>query len=796
MSEPTKAVFLSYAREDADAARRIADALRGFGVEVWFDQSELRGGDTWDAKIKKQIRECALFLPLVSAQTQERTEGYFRREWLLAVERTRDMAAGRAFVVPVVIDDTPEADAAVPDEFMRYQWTRLPNGEPTPDFVAQVKQLLDTRRKPALKAEQPRPPAFRPNTASAGRSSSGGAGVGDPGPAAARPATTQAVPGWLWGVLAVVLIGVAVGVILLRSPSSAPLAPVAVSAREPKPATGVAAKDDTKSIAVLPFANLSTDKENEFFADGVHDDVITSLAKIRDLKVISRTSVLAYRDASARNLKKIAAELGVATVLEGSVRRVGTKVHMNAQLIDARTDEHLWAETYDGDTTDIFALQAKLAQQIASALKATLTPGERTLIERRPTQNQVAYDLYLRARTMHQERGESDTIAGYEHIIAVYEQAIAQDPAFAQAQAQVSLVHSVMYWFGYLDPTPARAARMKAAVDAAVRLAPDAPETHLALGAYYYRVIRDWNRALAEFRAAEAGLPNDAQLMFWLALTHRRLGKWTEALGYFEHSVALNPRDASPVSNYIGFLVVLRHWAQTRTAAARFLTYFPNDRGLLISQAAARFALDGDRAAFARTFTGLPRPPEDPAGDEDRYRAACLRGDYPAADQALANAQLASFPEWNHSVINDPVVFRRAYLAFLRGDSAVARGYADQAIGYYLESTWNQRQQPWVQMRIALAEAWAGRPAEASRDAQLAMAEATARDSFDAVNLRGYLGEIYVSLGQREEAFACLRQMMREPFSLSPNEIRIDPIWSRLKDDPRFEEILKSAKPL
>ena len=213
MSEPTKAVFLSYAREDTDAAKRIADALRGFGVEVWFDQSELRGGDTWDAKIKKQIRECALFLPLVSAQTQERTEGYFRREWLLAVERTRDMAAGRAFVVPVVIDDTPEADAAVPDEFMRYQWTRLPNGEPTPDFVAQVKQLLDTRRKPALKAEQPRPPAFPPGFGSGEGGKNTVAGLAEAGrPGSATPATTKAVPGWLWGVLAVVLIGVAVGV--------------------------------------------------------------------------------------------------------------------------------------------------------------------------------------------------------------------------------------------------------------------------------------------------------------------------------------------------------------------------------------------------------------------------------------------------------------------------------------------------------------------------------------------------------------------------------------------------------
>ena len=774
-SAPRGAVFLSYAREDTDAARRIADALRSQGLEVWFDQNELVGGDTWDAKIRQQINDCTLFLPIISQHTQERSKGYFRLEWKLAVEQTHLMAEGVAFLAPVVIDDTRESGAVVPAEFMRVQWTRLPGALPTPQFVGQVKRLLEGK---PLEAGRPRPATEMSS-------------------AVAAPPKKSAIPGWTWGAVTVVVIGLGAALYISRPP-----APVAASAIEPKPASPApVAKPpldfaNAKSIAVLPFANLSTDKENEFFADGVHDDVITSLAKIRDLRVISRTSVLVYRDASSRNLKKIASELGVATVLEGSVRRVGTKVHMNAQLIDARTDEHLWADSYDGDTTDIFALQAKLAQQIASALKATLTPGERTLIERRPTQNQVAYDLYLRARTMYQERGERDTIAGYEHIIEIYEQAIAQDPAFAQAQAQVSLVHSIMYWFGYLDPTPARAARMKAAVDAAVRLAPDAPETHLALGAYKYRVIRDWNQALVEFRAAEAGLPNDAQLMFWLALTHRRLGKWPEALGYFERSIALNPRDASPVDNYVGFSIALHRWEQGRADSARFLTYFPNDRGLLVSQAVARFALDGDRGAFARAFAGLPRPPADPAGDADRFRAACLRGDYAAADQALANARLASFPEQNSTVINDPVAFHRAHLAYLRGEAAVARGYADQAIAYYRESTWNQRQQPWVQMRIAMAEAWAGRSAEASRDAQLAMAEVTAHDAYDTTVLRQYLGEIHVSLGQREEAFACLRQMMREPVNVSPNEIRIDPLWSRLKDDPRFEEILKSDQPL
>ncbi len=768
MSDATKAVFLSYAREDTDAARRIADALRSHGVEVWFDQSEPRGGDAWDAKIRKQINDCALFLPIISANTQGRGKGYFRLEWKLAVEQTHLMAEGMAFLAPVVIDDTPEGGALVPPEFMKVQWTRLPGALPTPQFVEQVKRLLEAPRK-AVGPVGDRAPDHRSGLQK------------KPG-----------IPGWTWGALTAVVVGIAVALSVSRKsePASAP----PKTAVEPKPAVPAAPLVDAKSIAVLPFENLSAESGSGFFVDGVHDEVITALARIHDLKVISRTSVMAYRDPAGRNLKKIAAELGVATVLEGSVQRVGNQVHLNAQLIDARTDVHLWADTFNGDAGDIFALQASLAQKIAAALKATLTPDEKTLIERRPTENQEAYELYLRARTMQQEQGEQGSREDFERVIGVYEQAVARDPSFALAHAQVALVHSVMYWFGFLDPTPERAAKMKAAVDAAVRLAPDAPETHLALGAYHYRVERDWNQALSEFTLAKAGLPNDAQLFFWLAVTHRRLGHWTQSLGFFEQSVSLNPRDLAPVTNYVQFLAELRRWPQTRAAINRFLAYFPTERVLLESQAQLQFVLTGDRVAYARAFTALPHQPSDPTGVGDLYFSYLLLGDYAAADRALTDARVAALA--GRTVINDPIAFYRAFLAFCHAGPDVARDLADQAIASYRGLRWNARQQAWVQMRIAMAEAWAGRRDEAVRDGQAALADMSARDAYDAVELREMLGEIYVAVGQREDAIASLRLMMNEPCNLSPNEIRIHPLWSRLKDDPRFEEILHSAKPL
>ena len=369
MTEASKAVFLSYAREDAAAAQRLAEALRSSGLEVWFDQSELRGGDAWDQKIRKQINDCTLFLPVISAHTEERNKGYFRLEWKLAVEQTYLMAEGVPFLAPVVIDDTPDSGAVVPAEFLRVQWTRLPGALPTPQFVEQVKRLL----APPLPMEAGRPrPARRDE------------GVASP----ARPLLRM-------GVLAaavVLAIGLAATFFATRkSPSSSAA----------KPPLDLAA---AKSIAVLPFTNMSDDKDSGFFADGVHEDILTSLYLIPDLKVTSRTSVAQYRD-TKKTMRQIGQELGVTYILEGSVRRDGKNVRVTGQLIRAATDEHLWAKRYDKEWKDLFAIQSELAQAIAIELQAKLSPQAKKLLERRPTENPAAYDLFLKAREVRNGAG-------------------------------------------------------------------------------------------------------------------------------------------------------------------------------------------------------------------------------------------------------------------------------------------------------------------------------------------------------------------------------------------------------
>jgi TolB-like protein len=771
MSDSTKAVFLSYAREDTAAAQRIAEALRSHGVEVWFDQNELRGGDAWDSKIRRQIKECTLFMPVVSARTEERHEGYFRLEWKLAVDRSHLMLEGVPFLAPVVIDDTRDSDAAVPAEFLRVQWTRLPGALPTPQFVEQVKRLLDAPRRLTIGGEADGPRISVPVRNLTQRKSG--------------------LPGWVVVAGAAAIVAVAVALGLARKAEQPASAPPPVKPAEAAPVPGAI---PVKSIAVLPFDNFSPDKENEFFTDGIHEEVITALAKIHDLKVISRTSVMGYRPGE-RNLKKIAIELGVANVLEGSVRREGNQVRVTAQLIDARTDEHLWAEAYTRDLTNVFTIQSELASAITSALKATLSPEEKSLIGRRPTQNQEAYDLYLRARALGNALGYVSSRESLDEVVSLYEQAVAKDPGFTLAYVELVRWHGTLYWFGHLDPTPARRARAKAALDAALRLDPDLPETRLALGVYSYFCENDWARSLAELTAAEIRLPNDSDILYAIARAQRRLGRLREALISYRRALALNSRDLTCMLDQVETLSYMRRFSEVRELGERYLVLFPDDPDLFRTVAKARFELDRDRTAFVRTLAGYRGGMSNFEGVLNGYYGAMASGDLQAVDRVLADSRLSYIPS-PIRVINDPVALYRGLDAFLRGRPDEARTFANEALAYYRSGQWTHRQEPVAMIGTALALALAGRGDEAMKLANDAFAVQSSRDAFSVTSLRPKVAQIYLMLGRREEALALLREMMTGPCDIGPEEVRIDPFWSRLKSDPRFEQILASAKPL
>ncbi len=764
-ADVTHALFLSYASQDAVAARRICDTLRAGGIEVWFDQSELKGGEAWDTSIRRQVAECALFLAVVSANTQSRREGYFRLEWKLADERTHLMAEGTPFILPVTIDGTTERGALVPKSFFAVQWTKAPGGETPRALVGRVQDLLggETVGPVADRVPAPRTGLQR-----------------------ARPRVAAAA--WM-AVGAVVLVVAAAGVFFSRQAPNAGAGTRPPTSEKPAPAA------NAKAVAVLPFENLTAEPDSAYLADGIHGEVITAVGKISALTVIGRTSVLPYADVKKRNLRQIATDLGVASVVEGRVQRAGKQVRIAVELVDAQSGRQLWGNQFDSEISGVFAVQAAIAREVAGTLKATLTASEQTLIERRPTQNATAYELFLRARVQEEGLTSRTSLEQYERAVVAYQQVVAEDPAFALAYVRLTFLHGEMYWLGHLDPSPARRALAEAAMNAAARVAPEAPETHYARGLFAYYGENDWARALSNFRQAEAGLPNDPTLQTSMGFVDRRLGNWQEAERHFERAVERSPRDLYTASELATYLTYLRKYEAARLLAARLVSLFPNDNFSQEALIRSEFALRGNQAAFLKAFANVPRAERDPAGLRAAYELAIWSHDFAAADQALADPRLTGIVD-RAAVLSEPVALHRALVAFVVGNRETAQRFADVAMADFSRQSWTPRQRPFVTLGIARAKAFAGRTDEAVQEMQSAATLALKLDAFSGVVALMEAGRTYAAIDRREEALATLRQLMSGLARMSPNEIRLDPLWSRLKDDPRFEEILNAAKPL
>src|SRR5438067_1061980 len=387
-----------------------------------------------------------------------------------------------------------------------------------------------------------------------------------------------------------------------------------------------------KSIAVLPFQSLSDEKENAYFADGIQDDILTNLSKIGDLKVISRMSVMSYRGDALRNAREIGKALGVATLLEGSVRRSGNRVRVNVQLINANNDEHIWAEDYDRDLTDVFAIQTDLAQKIASALQAKLSPNEKARLDRRPTQNPDAYLVFLQAHD-YANRIDMfhDTSLKAEPL---FEQAIKLDPNFALAFASLSMVESWAYHS--FDPIPARREKARLNADEALRLQPDLPEGHLALGFSYYYGDRDYERALVEFDIARRGLPNESQAYLASGSIQRRQGKWTESTANWETAASLDPKNTTVLINLCFSYIALRNFETADKVLDRGITASPHSFQARALRGFMQVLWKGDLGAAKEVFSSVP-PERDPNGLMTWAQAwmLTLERKFPDALQAL-----------------------------------------------------------------------------------------------------------------------------------------------------------------
>ncbi len=772
MAEPGKAVFLSYAREDTDAAKRMADALRGFGVEVWFDQNELRGGDTWDQKIRGQIRTCALFMSVISANTQQRTEGYFRREWKIAVERTHDMADGVPFIVPVVIDATAESAALVPEQFMRVQWTRLDGGVPTPEFVAQTKRLLAAPQVAPASSRQVAEPAGRMPAL--------------PQAPAAMP-RSSGVPVWAVAAGGVVLLG-AVVYFAMRPAAKESAAP-AKAAPPPSPITSnlspAATKVADKSIAVLPFTNMSDEKDSAFFADGVHEDILTNLALVNELKVVSRTTVTQYRD-SKKPMKQIGEELGVAYILEGSVRRSGNKVRVTGQLINARTDEHVWAKSYDRDLTDIFSIQASLSQEIASALQAAITPQAQKFIERRPTENPVAYDDYLKGRDI-RNRAPTASPTALAESEKLFQNAVTLDPKFAAAWGALSEVHALKVFWD-LDASEDRKAKGDTAIAQAARLAPDAPDVIRAVGTYAYYAHRDYAQATAAYEKILRQQPNDPTAYASLGLILRRQGRWTEALDNQRRAVELDPANVSYNRALLSTLLYGHRFDEAVVQQRRLVALLPGQLREEMALAATIAWATGSFKSVDELLARLtPEQRELPVAIYNRKYWAFERGDL-AEFKRLDQLQ-PTYPEEEPSASSSAALAGHFYFAHGEIDAARARiaPYYPELRALLQSAPDNLR----ARLYLSSMEAIRGHSEEAVR----LVREVTerlpeTRDAIDGAGHRYWLADIYALSGDKDRALAELTRFVRLPSNFPPFRLRNDPALKPLLGDPRFEALL------
>src|SRR5512133_2067662 len=428
-----------------------------------------------------------------------------------------------------------------------------------------------------------------------------------------------------------------------------------------------------KSIAVLPFQSLSDEKENAYFADGIQDDILTNLAKIGDLKVISRTSVMPYRGSGMRNARDIGKALGVATLLEGSVRRIGNRVRVNVQLINANNDEHIWAEDYDRDLTDVFAIQTDLAGRIASALQAKLSPNEKARLDRRPTQNPDAYLLFVQAHDYASQREMfHDTSLKAEPL---FEQVIKLDPNFALAFAGLSMVESWLYHTS--DPLAARREKARLNADEALRLQPDLPEGHLALGFSYYYGKRDYERALAEFEIARRGLPNESEAYLAIGSIQRRQGKWVESTANLEKAATLDPKNTNILMNLCYSYMAQRNFEAANKTVDRLIATSPQSFQARALKGFMALQLKGDLSTAEKVFSSMP-PESDPGiATLARFWILRLKRNFPEALQVLQ--QFHGEILHNTTTAPAPKAFLEGELYLLQGDEAEARRALEHA---------------------------------------------------------------------------------------------------------------------
>ena len=546
-----------------------------------------------------------------------------------------------------------------------------------------------------------------------------------------------------------------------------------------------------KSIAVLPFENLSDDKGAAYFADGIQDEILTKLASIADLKVISRTSTAKYKS-KPEDLKTVSQQLGVATVLEGSVQKANDKVRVNVQLIDARADSHLWAKSYDRDIKDVFAVESEVAQEIADSLQAKLSPAEATKLATAPTKDTAAYDLFLKGEF--EERVANSTLRpeSFDQATVWYKEAIARDPNFALAIAQLAICRLRRHWL--TDPlSEAELMETGRLAKQALTLAPDLAEAHVALGLFYYYGFREYEPALTEFRRAIELQPNNALALSFVAFVHRRQGKWDRTLEELKRSIDLNPRDPYTMGGLAETYVFLRMWKEAEDAARRALTIDPHEATSMRMLLLSSLNRTGNAQEPLRLLATFPQDdlllPNTGMFDMvigTRGQTFVLARDFNAALKACETGTVATTNKWQRFAA-------KAGIRVLAGDVSGAQSDAEKARDL-LEA--RLREQP-NDFRALRALSWVYLALNRKSDA-INIARQTLdllppeKDAVLGSGNLAALAEIQAQTGAAAEAVQNLRKLLSIPAgeTISIARLKVDPVWDPIRNDPGFQELL------
>jgi len=541
-----------------------------------------------------------------------------------------------------------------------------------------------------------------------------------------------------------------------------------------------------KSIAVLPFENLSDEKENAYFADGIQDDVLTNLSKIGDLKVISRTSVMPYRGKTS-NIREIGKALGVASILEGSVRRAGNRVRVNVQLIDATTDKHIWANDYDRDLTDVFAIQTDLAHEIANALQAKLSDTEKARMERKPTENGEAYLAFVQAQNLGCAVEDFDKLKQSEQL---YERAIQLDPNFALALARSSLLQSwIVHTF---DRTPERREKARTLAERALQLQPDLPEAHLALGSSYYYGDNNYDAALKEFEIAQRGLPNESEVYLAIGAIQRRQGKWGESTANLEKAASLNPKDTWPLQNLALNYQMQRNFDAANKTLDRALQINPTGIGLWEIKVKLAIAEKGDFSVYEQA---MQKGKSFPMSNEERLKIVgseanllLLQRKY---DQLLQLGE--KFPDDSFAAVPGSLGTKYFAIGIAQkglGDDTAARTALVKAKNILEEQLKQKPDDADLHVGFAKVLAWLGEKDAAIAEAQRAMdLRPESKDAFEGPQITEQVAQVYTILGDNARAIELLDGLLSRPSEVTLHALKLNPAWDPLRNDIGFQAL-------